>query len=87
MSSTVSLGLESRFEHKTGDHCSVWDGSEPDRAVRLVSIIGHSARIVNADNDMVLTIEFDNNDILRIFVDDNGYESFSVTAPGRNIFF
>jgi hypothetical protein len=83
----VSLFLESGFEHNTGNQRSLWNGSEPAKAVTLVDLIGHSANKVSADGDRALIIEFSNGHILTIFTNGSGYESFSATAPGIDIVF
>jgi hypothetical protein len=69
------------MNHKTNSTTSSSVEGMPGKSVTLISLLGASVNEVIAENTSTLAILFNNNDELRIFDSDDGYESFTITSP------
>lgn len=85
---SVSLSVQNRIEHISEGVETEWDGDEnkPLAAASLLGLIGSSVTSVQGDSDGTLTLRFSNGDLLRVFDDNEHYESYQINpSDGRNI--
>ena len=80
---SVSLSVQSHIEHISEGVETEWDGDEnkPLAAASLLALIGSSVTSVQGDSDGTLTSRFTNGDLLKVFDDDEHYESYQIN-PG-----
>jgi hypothetical protein len=81
----VSLSIESSIEHRNPDKQPDAGRDLPQQATTLISLLGATVERVIAEEGVALVIQFSNAEMLRVFVRNDGYESFNLTAPGTTI--
>lgn len=85
---SVSLSVQGRIEHISEGVVTEWIGDEnkPLAAASLLGLLGSSVTSVQGDSDGTLTVHFTNGDLLKIFDDNEHYESYQINpGDGKNI--
>src|SRR5207244_1074661 len=78
----VSMDIECAFDHATTEGLPPGSGL-PQKAARLVSLLGSKVAYVSSEAGKTLIVRFTNKETLKIYDSNEVYESFQVIAPGR----
>ena len=77
----TTISMETDFIHERSGQVLSEATSTPDRAATLVTLIGKQIENVRADGENALFISFSGSETLKIMVDDEPYEDFTIDGP------
>ena len=77
----TTISMETDFIHERSGQVLSEATSTPDRAATLVTLIGKQIENVRADGENALFISFSGSETLKIMVDDERYEDFTIDGP------
>jgi hypothetical protein len=81
----TSINIECDFDHLRSNMTRPATSAFPAKAATLVSLLGAKIANVVRQDGSCLVVEFDNNEILKLYDTNEAFESFQVVGPGKEI--
>ena len=82
----ICISTQSRFDHLVDGKCLSTSSNFPKRATTLVSLLGKVVEKVSVEEDKkALILSLSNQEVIKVYDDNQHYESFTVTYPGNTI--